>query len=259
MTGAGGFLGTKIRRRLQADNNASVVAVREIIKARGHMCAQTTVAAMPQLGSFEQDVLVLCGATYYKGSDPKQIALMRAYNCDFTKLVIERFINGRGRKIIFLSSYMQLYTADAEPYANQYLRTKREVLDYIFFDPKVSVLNLYIYDNWAIDDIRLKFVPMLLKTLLEGQEFNIPAPDTLMDLCDAEALASVIASMCLRFEEGEVSLASGVPLTLREVAELFISSLRLKDRVNFGVDAPHHNFVPYTHVTPEMIPKVKLR
>lgn len=254
MTGVGGFLGSKIRRHLQADNTASVISVGESLKTH----PQTTAAALSHLGPYDKDVLVLCGASYYKGNDPAQIALMRAYNCEYTKLVIDQFMQNRGWRIVFFSSYMQLYATGAEPYADRYLQTKREVLNYISTETKASLLNLFIYDNWAVDDPRPKFVPMLLRTLQEGREFNVPAPDTLMDLCDAEALTSTIALLCLKFDDGVVSLGTGIPMSLKEVVEQFIGGLGLEDRVNFGIDVPHHNFIPYTNLTPGLIANAKL-
>lgn len=249
MTGTGGFLGSKIRRYAQIDNIASVFAVSDSVNRQNDMYAQVTSLDLRNLGPFQDDVLVLCGADYYKGNDPKQIRLMRAYNCDYTRFVIDQFLDGRGRKIVFFSSYMQLYATAAEPYAEQYLETKREMLDYISADARARVLNLYIYDNWAVDDVRSKFVPLLIQTLSNGLEFNIPSPDTLIDLCDAEALAKTIAGRCITFEEGVLSLGTGTPLSLRECAELFIRGLGLKDRVNFGVNAPHHHFIPYSDLT----------
>lgn len=252
MTGAGGFLGSKVRLRIQRSGAASIVAVSESgrdFKLGNRM----SVSDMPTIGPFDNDVLVLCGAHYYKGDDPSQIASMQSYNCAYTRLVLDQFVNNRGRKIIYFSSFMQLFCRNKRPYAGWYVQTKQDMLDYARNDPRVKLLNLYIYDTWARDDDRPKFLPTLIDALSRGQTFNIPSPDTLMDLCDADSVADAVAFFCNTFDEGSLALCTGMPMTLREIAESAVSSLGLQGGLTFGDVAPYFSCLPYVDVKPGII------
>ena len=243
MTGVGGFLGGKIRQRL-SDKGSSVIAISD--KGNGlDLSPRISCSMLGQLGPLPRDVLVLCGAMYYKGHDPQKLSEMQAYNCTYTQRVVDTFVRAGGTRVCFFSSYMQLYSELSQPYAGEYIETKRRTLDFINSQNQVEVLNLVIYDNWCAGDHRPKFVPLLLNALENGREFLIPAPDKLMDISDSDSLAIEVAHQIQSFEPKSISIATGEPVTLGDLAGFIARSFGDASLVRCGVEFPVCKHLPY--------------
>jgi nucleoside-diphosphate-sugar epimerase len=243
MTGAGGFLGGRIRQCL-SENGSMVIAISD----RGNgldLSPRISCSMLDQLGPLYRDVLVLCGAMYYKGDDSQKLSEMHAYNCIYTQRVVDAFIRAGGTRVCFFSSYMQLYSESSQPYAGAYIETKRRMLDYINCQHRVEVLNLVIYDNWCSGDSRPKFVPLLLNALENEREFLIPAPDTLMDIADSDALAIEVAHQIQSFEPKSISMATGEPVTLGDLARSIEYSFGATGSIKYGDEPPVNRSLPY--------------
>ena len=242
LTGSGGFLGKKILRRLSQCGCGDVFRVGEFDRHDGAYGFYPASTLDSQILS-ESDTLILCGAQYYKGQNPELIAEMWRYNFEYTGDAIRKFAAEGGRNIVFFSSYMQLY--DSAPYASDYLDTKRNILASIECDTRLTVLNLYIYDNWCGGDTRPKILPYLLKAEQTRSRFSVPSPDALIDICDSNALVESIVSQVIDFKGGARSLATGSPTTLREMVNTFCSREYVNNFVDFGVNLPSTAFLPY--------------
>lgn len=234
LTGAGGYLGSKILKALAELKQTRISLIGESA-LNSDPYPKYGISELSTRQHFRQDdVLVLCGAQYYKGSDLSTIQQMRAYNVDYTLKIVDAFVSKGGKFIVTLSSYMQLYRNKSPHRPVEYVQTKQIVYEYVASVGRVSLLNLYLYDNWSADDQREKFVPKLLDALTSGADFRIPYPDILIDIADANSLAGMIAHLIISQAEGSYSLATFRPVRLLDVASKMSSYFESNANIIMG-------------------------
>lgn len=234
LTGGGGHLGGKILRAFLESCHKNITLIGETLglPKTHRRCDLATFRSQEQFD--QDDVLILCGAQYYKGSDVSIIEQMRTYNVDYTLSVLECFLVAGGQYVVYFSSYMQLYCNESNHRPAHYIKTKQLILNYLLSLRQVKLLNLYLYDNWSNDDCREKFVPKLLNALGSHEEFEITYPDTLIDLTEANLLADRIVNLIRERTLGSFSLASARPVTLFELASQVSSNYESRSAIVIG-------------------------
>lgn len=243
LSGAGGWIGAKLRAHLSRKKHTVISVGEDILHSDGF--SRLSIGHFDRLNSVRNDILVLCGASYYKGDAEDKLAEMVAYNVDYTTKLIDQFIARGGSKILFFSSYLQLFENDRVPYAKAYVYSKDTVLSYLKNLASVELLNIYLYDNWHNDDTRSKFLPLLLNALRTGSRFEIPSPGTLINLCTTESLIRTLGSLIENFEARQWSLCAPKTHTLKEVAAAFIRSENGDECVTFGSVPPLVRQLPF--------------
>lgn len=228
LTGAGGFLGGKLLQIIKNSKKFKPILVGQVDHYQGkfELCENADFSLFAPL--CDRDVLVLCGAQYYKGHDPCVIKEMWDYNWAYSKILIDRFVERGGSRIVFFGSYLQLYNEFSAPYARDYIMTKKRLLGYA--QTKTSdMLNLYLYDNWGCGDYREKLIPKLLSSLNEKRYFEIPDPEALIDICCSYQLCDEIVRVIANNVRGNFSLCTGRPKSLREVVGTLVRGLDLQE------------------------------
>lgn len=89
----------------------------------------------------------------------------------------------------------------------------------------------YLYGEG--EDAR-RLVPYLRARLAAGEPAELTSGTQVRDFLDVADAARMIAETALGTEEGAVNICSGVPVTVRELAERFADEYRRRDLLRFG-------------------------
>jgi len=91
-------------------------------------------------------------------------------------------------------------------------------------------------ENEATD----RFVPYLRKCMQEGLRADLTSGNQVRDFLDVRDAAEMIAASALDDVNGPVNVCSGIPTTIRQLAERIADEYGRRDLLNFGGRAENH-------------------
>jgi nucleoside-diphosphate-sugar epimerase len=91
---------------------------------------------------------------------------------------------------------------------------------------------------------RDKLVASVLSSLLQGQEARCTHGNQVRDFLHVEDVASAFVALLDSKVEGAVNIASGQPITIRDVVLLAADQFAARERVEFGANAAPENEPP---------------
>jgi nucleoside-diphosphate-sugar epimerase len=242
VTGATGFVGTALVRRLIADGWAIDALVR------------TPDAALPEavtarvIPSSVDGLIALVGdlapshcfhlATAFRGvHTPADIAPMIEANLGFGTALAEAATRVPGLRFVNTGSVWQHY--DAAPYSpvSLYAATKQAFTDLLVFYGEVeglAVHTLELTDTYGPHDPRAKLIPLLLRAGAEGTPVEMTDGSQLIDLVHVDdAVAALLATAAA--PAGPTYGAGGDgAITLRELVDRFQAATGLTLDVRWG-------------------------
>lgn len=101
--------------------------------------------------------------------------------------------------------------------------------------------RLFYLHGEGEDERRL--VPYLRARLSRGQPAELTSGNQVRDFLDVREAGQMIADTALSREQGAVNICSGVPITIRELAEQIADDYGRRDLLKFGA-RPDHAFDP---------------
>jgi nucleoside-diphosphate-sugar epimerase len=84
---------------------------------------------------------------------------------------------------------------------------------------------------------RRRVIPAVVNTLLEGKQFSATSGEQVRDFLHVDDVASAFVTMCLRDAAGVYNIASGEPVTMRQLLELTAEIVGRPDGIVFGARA----------------------
>ena len=90
----------------------------------------------------------------------------------------------------------------------------------------------YLYG--AGEDER-RLVPFIHKHLARGEAVNLTNGKQIRDFLDVSEAGKIIADVALRVQGGPINVCSGVPITVRQLAEQIADTYGRRDLLRFGV------------------------
>lgn len=92
------------------------------------------------------------------------------------------------------------------------------------------------------EDLR-RLVPALIKSLRQGKPFDATAGEQVRDYLHVDDVASALITMAQQNADGVYNIASGVPITMRQLMENIGDIVGAKDLIHFGA-IPYRQWEP---------------
>lgn len=258
LTGATGFIGSRLARRLiQAGYDVHIV-VRPASKlepladlqnygnVRLHRYDGTTESLLQLFDAAPIDIVVHLASLSSVTHSLANFDAMLQSNIIFGAQLAEAMAENGIRYFINTGSYSQHYNNEDYNPQSLYAATKQayeDILVYYSEAASLSCLTLELFDSYGPNDPRPKIVPLLLKAYQTGKELALSPGWQMLDLVYVEDIVDAYVATANRLLAGKApkkeryTVASGRPLTLRELVSKLETVLQSKLPVQWGAHA----------------------
>ena len=252
LTGASGFVGKQILRNLLESDYSVRVLTRDASRFRGMAAARLEVVSTPdlfaetpvRLEQFLKDSDVLIHAAWYAEPGHYLTSPMNLACLTGTLNLASAFAKVGGRRFVGLGTCAEydtsggLMTVDT-PLAPDTLYAACKASAYLvlrsFFATRqigFSWCRLFYLYGEGEDDRRL--VPYIRRRLQAGEEAVLTRGEQVRDFLDVAEAGRMVTGVALGTHEGAVNICSGVPTTVRQLAERIADETGRRDLLRFG-------------------------
>ena len=252
ITGATGYVGSKLCQRLLADGwhvhavvratgRSLPAALREVVT---HSYDGSTQSLLEAVSAAQPGVVFHLASLFIAEHRTEQVTDLIHSNVLFGTQLAEACTRSGVKRFINTGTSWQHYRSDAYDPVCLYAATKQafeDILDFYADAFGMRVVTLKLFDTYGPDDPRPKLVNLLLKTLHSGEPLGMSPGEQLLDLVhidDVTRAFSLCAQRLLRDQSQQAheryAVSSGKPLSVRQLVALLeqLSGKRLN--VTFG-------------------------
>lgn len=265
ITGASGFIGRMITRRLTMETDLCVYAVvsgrREVCLANGVTVIRANLLCPEQVialtNSVKADICVhlaweLPGNDVFQYS-PKNLSWLWA-----SLFLLQQFVENGGQRFVFAGSSSEYGTvgvkSDSEPRSaaqSLYGVCKRAFTESAQMFSEVQGFEFACARYFSIygeyDMRQARAIPYAIQQLLEGKEAICKSPNSVWDYLYVADSAEATARLTKSSATGVVNIASGIPRSMREVFQTIAEIIGRPELVTFSaLDEPGQVLVAET-------------
>jgi nucleoside-diphosphate-sugar epimerase len=249
VTGATGFVGTHLARRLVTDGWDVHVVVRPgsdltrlgptADRVKAHAYDGTTEGLAALIGGARPDVVIHLASLFLVQHTPADVAGLVASNVLFGTQLAEGMVRHGVTRLLNTGTSWQHFEGREYSPVNLYAATKEAfaaVLGYYVEIRGLRVLTLTLSDTYGPDDPRPKLLTLLRQTAASRQPLAMSPGEQLMDLVHIDDVVEAYLLSAERLLADAVeghecyAVSSGAPQPLREVVAVFEEAA--------GVDVP---------------------
>jgi nucleoside-diphosphate-sugar epimerase len=233
VTGATGFIGTHLVRRLLRDDWAVHALSRPPLDRFPAGVAAIEIPASPAglvdcIGGLAPSVCFHLATRFQAGHQPADVPGLVEANVGFGAQLAEALARTTRSPFVNVGTAWQRFEGRPASPTSLYAATKQAFEDILAFYAQVEALpaaTLYLFDTYGPDDPRPKLVPALLDAARTGRALEMSGGDQLIDLLhvdDAVSALVVLARLLMAEAVTETAFTarSGAPVTLRELFAL---------------------------------------
>jgi nucleoside-diphosphate-sugar epimerase len=268
VTGATGFLGSRLTRRLVADGHAVAILTRPgsnrtqldpVAAAIDVVEVDETPECMRRAVAGAQPDVVFHTATYYaRDHRPEDIAPLLEANVAFPLRLIDAMAREGVRRLVNTGSAWQ-YT-DEQTYRPVCLHSATKaafeaLLGYFTDGNGIDAITLVMHDSYGPGDPRRKIFSILRERAASSEPFAMSAGEQLIDLIHVDDAVDAFMTAAHRLLAPDrtpaaetYSLSGGSPLPLRQVVDIYLRGAGLTVPIHWG-SRPYHPrevMVPWT-------------
>lgn len=245
VTGATGFVGGHVVRRLMDDGWAVDALVRDPAAA---LPAGVTIHPIP--GPIDDLIALVAGvapdvcfhlATAFRGVHvPADIEPMVTANVGFGTALAEAVSQAGSCTFVNTGTVWQHYDARAYSPVSLYAATKQAFTDVLRFYEEVAglpVVTLELTDTYGPGDPRPKLLPILLRAAREGTQLQMTDGTQLIDLLHVDDAVSALLATAAGTPGAIYGASGGETLTLRDLVARFEAVSGLEVDAEWGVRA----------------------
>lgn len=253
LTGATGFVGSNLTRRLVKDGwdvhiivrpGSDLSQVKRIlhqITVHEHCGSSDNMLSIMQVAS--PDIVFHLASLFLSGHQPKDIGPLIGSNILFGTQLVEAMVNSDVYKLVNTGTSWQHFQNENYNPVNLYSATKQafeDILRYYTEASHLKVITLKLFDTCGPDDPRPKLVNLLKKAAETGETLNMSPGEQLIDLIHINDVveAFVLSADRLRTEvlvKQEVyGVGTGEPISLRSLVGIYENSIDAKIKINWG-------------------------
>lgn len=252
VTGATGFLGSNLVKRLLKDNCQVNVIVRD--KSRlgliGHIADQLNIfeyrGEIDQLVKWCKELeeveatfhLAACTFSKYEAQDVSELINS---NITFGTQLLEALTICKCKKFINTSTYWQHYNEEQYNPVDLYAATKEafeKIIDYYVQDRNIAAITLEIFDNYGINDNRKKIMNLLKNAYISKQKLDMTQGEQLIDLLYVDdVIGGYIVAANTQIDNkshDKYMVKSNYAVTLRELVSVFEEVIGESLNISFG-------------------------
>ena len=238
LTGASGFLGSRILKELAKRNREEIVAFsRSPVTLVSDAVKWVPPNFTPMLEANSR-VSIIHAATDYGWSEEPEKSTIDA-NLSLPLSLIRK-AGGNLESFVALDSFYNKIDRDY-PYLKQYSRSKRMLIQWLKEEnPDYSVSRIYLEHLYGPGDSLKKFVPWLLSELAEGRDLPLTHGGQIRDFTYVDDAARAVIEIWSTSMGGggheyvEFEVGSGQGTSIRDFAELAKKILNSRSSLLFG-------------------------
>lgn len=236
MTGATGYIGKKVLKRLAKERHQIYAVVRDesrLDDVRDQVAG--VIHSTPYLQLYEAvekiqpDAYINLAGAYCGKHTPEKIQELIDGNIILPTYVTDAVVKAGCRKVIHTGSYQQCYLGEPYSPVNLYAATKQSLEDVLLYYSsceKVRAITLQLFDTYGADDTRRK-VFNLIRALPEGEHLELSPGEQKMYFCYiSDVVEAYVAALELleKQEQGcyhRYAVRGEYPVSLKEFAERY--------------------------------------
>lgn len=227
ITGASGFLGAAVARRLSS-NGLPTVALGGPRQCRPTFesdvkwlsYSANLEALAEQIAMLKPSAVVHCATQYVLSHKPSDITRMFDANLLFGTHILES-LRASGTHFVNISTYFQYQRTENGQSTSIYAISKSafsRVVQWYGENTAVKITDLTLFDTYGPGDERKKLVPSLLTCARLGTTLELRSALAAVDLCYVDDVVAAVASVISDRTTGNWSVRSGRPITVANIA-----------------------------------------
>jgi nucleoside-diphosphate-sugar epimerase len=252
VTGATGYIGSNLVRRLLSDNWSVHIIVRadSNLEVLNHILdgliihkhEGSTKSMIDIVSNASPDVIFHLASLFITQHTSNDIESLVTSNILFSTQLAEAAVIKGVRKFINTSTSWQHFEQNDYLPVNLYASTKQafeDILKYFVDSYGLKVLNLVLFDTYGPSDFRPKLVALLINSMKSQKVLEMSPGMQMIDMVyiDDVVDAFIKASSYLDYSKNLFSryaISSGLPISLLDFVSLFETTLNVKLKINWG-------------------------
>jgi len=227
VTGASGFLGAAVVRRLSSQGLPTVAVGGPQLR---RPLFEHDVTWLPyganfaalahQIAEHKPSTIVHCATHYVLSHEPSDITPMFDANLHFGTQILES-LRASGTHFVNVSTYFQHQKTGKGQSTSMYAISKSafsSIVQWYGENTALEVSDLTLFDTYGPGDERKKLVPSLLTCARLGTTLELRSALAAVDLCYVDDVVAAVASVISDRTTGNWSVRSGRPITVANIA-----------------------------------------
>ena len=253
ITGATGYIGSKLCQRLLNDGWQVDVLVREtgrplvqtlVGKVTSHSYDGSTQSVMDAVAAANPDVVFHLASLFIAEHRSEQVTDLINSNLLFATQLAEACARTGVKRFINTGTSWQHYRSNAYDPVCLYAATKQafeNILDFYADAFGMRVITLKLFDTYGPDDPRPKLINLLVKAMKTGEVLGMSPGEQMLDLVQIDDVTRAFAVCAQQLLDGIAShsheryaVSSGKPLSVRQLVALLEQISGKSINVTFG-------------------------
>jgi len=253
ITGATGYLGLNLVRRLLKDNHRVLCILRtnsncDLLPKNEHLTIykhQSDVEALAlALKAFKPQLVFHLASNFIAEHQSEQVDALINANLLFGTQLLEAMTVAKVNNIINTGTNWQHYHSDQYDPVCLYAATKEafeKILQFYVKARQLNCITLKLFDIYGPGDFRKKLIPLLEKYAITGDVLEMSSGEQALDMVHVDDVVEAYLTAEMRLRERdclgvmeEFAVASGQPLALQKIVELLEVNMGKKISVRWG-------------------------
>lgn len=249
MTGATGYMGTKLVQRLSKTGYEVYAVARvgsntEKIKTyiNGIVFMDPVLDMYEKIREIAPDVYINLAGVYYGRHAPEKIGEMYEGNVILPSYLTDAVVRAGCSHVIHTASYQQCYNGEYYHPINLYAATKQAFEDILYFyvsTKRVNAVTLQLFDTYGADDGRNKIFN-LIRRMKEGERIELSPGEQKLYFCYIDDVIEAYVKAIGLLQEMETGIYKRYavrdekPISLKEFVGYYIEVTKKKVLLEWG-------------------------
>lgn len=253
ITGATGFVGSHLARRLVKEGWAVHIIVRstsnleQLREAKDkvvvHWYDGTTERMLASMQEAQPEIIFHLASLFISEHQPKDVLPLIQSNLLFGTQLLEAMKQTGVTRLVNTGSSWQHYQNEEYNPVNLYAATKQafeDIIRYYIETSPLKVITLKLFDTYGPDDPRSKLFALLKKLAKDKHPLAMSPGDQLIDLVYIDDVVEAFIVAAIRLLSGEVinheiyAISSCSPIKLKDLVALFEKACGEKLAIQWG-------------------------